>query len=432
MSVLVFVGPTLTRDEVAEVLDAVCLPPVAQGDLYRALERQPATIGIVDGYFHGVPSVWHKEILWAISQGVPVFGAASMGALRAAELAQFGMIGIGRIFEGYRDGILEDDDEVAVLHGPEELGFTALSEPLVNIRATLEKAQSEGLVGEETARSLLEMAKATYFPERSWEKLLAASADLPGAARLEAWLAEGRVDQKRLDALEMLAAMAKGAEATPADFDFERTQLWERSTVRWLRASGGAPNDDQAVLDELRLDGERHQEIRHAAILRLLALKEAARDGVPIERQAHRSKLSDYRAALGLYQRGDLDAWLAENGLDAETLEQLMADELRIDRAIALDRHAIEGQMLAVLQLSGTYADLARRAGEKSAALATQGKSEPEDTGLDKKALIDWFLAQMPPETRPEDAEGWLEETGLDSLDELTRLLAREFLFLNS
>lgn len=38
--------------------------------------------------------------------------------LRAAELHSFGMEGVGRILESYRDGILTDDDEVALVHGP--------------------------------------------------------------------------------------------------------------------------------------------------------------------------------------------------------------------------------------------------------------------------------------------------------------------------
>ena len=60
---------------------------------------RPAVIGIIDGYFEIVPTVWHKEILWAMAQGIHVFGAASIGALRAAELDAFGMRGIGRIYE---------------------------------------------------------------------------------------------------------------------------------------------------------------------------------------------------------------------------------------------------------------------------------------------------------------------------------------------
>ena len=125
MTIFVFVGPTLRRDDVVATLDAVCLPPVAQGDVYRVAERRPRAIGIIDGFFSGAPAVWHKEILWALSEGIEVFGSASMGALRAAELHTFGMQGVGRIFEAYRDGLLEDDDEVAVVHGPAETGFVA-------------------------------------------------------------------------------------------------------------------------------------------------------------------------------------------------------------------------------------------------------------------------------------------------------------------
>ena len=104
MTFLLFVGPTLAAEKIAEAGSFVCLPPVAQGDLYRAALRRPRAIGVIDGYFSGAPSVWHKEILWAISQGIPVFGSASMGALRAAELHAFGMRGVGRIFEAFRDG----------------------------------------------------------------------------------------------------------------------------------------------------------------------------------------------------------------------------------------------------------------------------------------------------------------------------------------
>src|SRR5258708_4117885 len=91
-------------------------PPVRQGELYRAALDRPAVIGVIDGYFEVTPTVWHKEILWAMTQGIHVFGAASIGALRAAELDVFGMRGIGRIYDDFRDGVLEDDDDVALLH----------------------------------------------------------------------------------------------------------------------------------------------------------------------------------------------------------------------------------------------------------------------------------------------------------------------------
>ncbi|MDO8943743.1 MAG: TfuA-like protein, partial [Desulfobacterales bacterium] len=93
MTAVVFIGPTISaaaaRAEFRSGHRLLCHGPAAQGDVYRAALERPSAIGIIDGYFDRVPSVWHKEILWAMSQGVPVFGGASMGALRAAELETF-------------------------------------------------------------------------------------------------------------------------------------------------------------------------------------------------------------------------------------------------------------------------------------------------------------------------------------------------------
>lgn len=164
-SAYVFTGPTLPPEEARAVLDdAIYLPPVSQGDVYRAALKRPRVIGIIDGYFERVPAVWHKEILWALTQGIHVFGSASMGALRAAELAPFGMEGVAEIFESYRSGELEDDDEVAVVHGPAELGYLAGSEAMVNIRRTLANAEAAGVIGCETRAGLERTAKELFTP----------------------------------------------------------------------------------------------------------------------------------------------------------------------------------------------------------------------------------------------------------------------------
>ena len=118
MTTYVFLGPSLPAEQATRLLDATYLPPIPQGDLLRLLDRKPRYVGIIDGYFETVPAVWHKEILLAMSSGVHVFGAASMGALRAAELHSFGMVGFGEIFQWYRDGKIIADDEVAVRCAP--------------------------------------------------------------------------------------------------------------------------------------------------------------------------------------------------------------------------------------------------------------------------------------------------------------------------
>src|SRR5205807_2174388 len=107
MTAIIFAGPSLPpRLRPAEESLIGWRPPVRQGEFYRAALARPAVIGVIDGYFEVVPTVWHKEILWAMAQGIYVFGAASIGALRAAELDVFGMRGIGAIYNAFRGGIL--------------------------------------------------------------------------------------------------------------------------------------------------------------------------------------------------------------------------------------------------------------------------------------------------------------------------------------
>src|SRR5260370_39745209 len=98
-----------------------------------------------------------------------------MGALRAAELCSVGMIGYGNVFEWYRDGVIDGDDEVALWHCDEDNGFRPLSEPLVNIRVTLNEAAAAQCLTEVQARQLVELAKQTYYPQRSYDYLLQAS-----------------------------------------------------------------------------------------------------------------------------------------------------------------------------------------------------------------------------------------------------------------
>ena len=240
MTTCVFLGPTLSEADARDALEAVYLPPARRGDVLQAIaEHQPQNIAIIDGYFEQAPSVWHKELLWALSNGIGVWGAASMGALRAAELSQFGMIGVGRIFEAYASGAFapfeepfEDDDEVAVVHGPAETGFAA-SEALVDVRATLATARDAGVIDATTMQAVASAAKALFYKHRTWPAILRAAqeAGAPTAAiaALDAQLDDVRTPQKRLDALDLLRAIGGAAAApspAPPPFRFERTSIW--------------------------------------------------------------------------------------------------------------------------------------------------------------------------------------------------------------
>lgn len=235
---IVFAGPSLCGADGSQGIGIELRPPVRQGDVYLATLEGPTAIGIIDGYFDGMPSVWHKEILWAMSQGIAVLGASSMGALRAAELDTFGMIGIGSIYADYRDGSLEDDDEVALTHGPAELGFAPLSVAMVNVRATLRAASGEGILSTDEAELLIDRAKIIFFKDRSWDSILLGSELAncrPGyCADLLSWIASNEVDQKNSDARLLLDVLVAGQFEKPdADFHFEQTDLWVHTTRTW-------------------------------------------------------------------------------------------------------------------------------------------------------------------------------------------------------
>jgi hypothetical protein len=215
MTTVVCVGPTLAAAEVAARLPgARVVPPVAVGDVLAWVRRRRvARIAIIDGAFEHMAAVWHKEILLAIERGIAVWGAASMGALRAAELAPFGMRGVGAIYRAFAAGRLVADDEVAVAHLPAAYGYRATSEALVNLRDGIARAP---MLSDRTRAALVELARGRFYRERSWDALIgdARAAGLP-RRQLDGLAAWPRPDRKAADARLLLRALRRPAAAPP-------------------------------------------------------------------------------------------------------------------------------------------------------------------------------------------------------------------------
>ncbi|MDD1678841.1 MAG: TfuA-related McrA-glycine thioamidation protein [Methanomicrobiales archaeon] len=203
--IIVFLGPSLGRAEAEKILSAEYRPPVARGDVTRAMKEGAAIICIIDGVFHQESAVAHREILLAIHKGIRVIGASSMGALRAAELDVLGMVGIGEVYRRYREGNLESDDEVALIFDP-STGL-ALSEPLVNIRATLQSAEDRGIIDPSTHTMLLAAARGLYYPERTYPRICESAGGALSSLVRDAFLRFAKtepVDVKRKDAIQAL------------------------------------------------------------------------------------------------------------------------------------------------------------------------------------------------------------------------------------
>ncbi|ARO31323.1 TfuA-like domain-containing protein [Rhizobium sp. NXC14] len=211
---VIFAGPSLPDAGSLAGEGIRVLPPATQGDVLAVVEQGANVIGLIDGGFEYAAPVWHKEILRALSLGVTVLGAASMGALRAAECHSFGMIGIGRIFEDYRTGRLVDDAAVALLHAPSALGGKPLTIPLVNVCATLDAMERNELLADGLRQVIEDAANAIFFKRRTWRTIVEQCADVaePDRPHLLATLVSHSVDQKRIDALELLKMVQSTAD----------------------------------------------------------------------------------------------------------------------------------------------------------------------------------------------------------------------------
>jgi hypothetical protein len=446
MTIYIFAGPTISWERIRKLPGFTPLPPVAQGDVYRTCQRSPEAIGIVDGYFSGVPAVWHKEILWALSRGIPVFGSSSMGALRAAELHQFGMQGVGQIFESFKSGDLEDDDEVAILHGPPELGFKPLSESMVNIRATLAKAVEQEIISQDTRLDLVQHAKQLFYKQRSWASLLeycSISAQTEEqAVSLREWLQSNVVDQKQIDAEEMLLRIQNSMEEVDiinqVSFHFEWTHFWDGVTDYVVDNYQADPETETRiatghVLDELRLDPGAFHMIRHQALLRLLA-DQKSRQLQPTAGSGDLARVrKNFRERNGLFARKTVDEWLQRNGLDESGLSQLLEEEWRLQYLLEKSKYELDYYCLQELKAQDRYSDLRERATDKQAKLEHMGmqNAQPEDLGRSPLELRAWFFEGRLNQSMPENLTEYLDQLSIPHTEAFYALLAREVIYLD-
>lgn len=400
MSLVVFVGPTVPRSLVEQELPGAKVEgPAGRGDIYRAVCEGALGIILIDGYFDQRLAVWHKEILFALSRGIRVYGAASMGALRAAELHRFGMVGLGRIFDWYVSGFIEADDEVAIVHEGAETGFRAVSEALVNLRATLQSAEKAGVIAPETHARLVEITRFLFYPSRTMRAVLARAAEQGVSSgelgQLREWLAASPsnfVDQKRIDALALLERVRGDLRTslvreTPP-FDFEYTEVWHELT-RTARQIGGhdadartlqiaKEHDDLAraawterimrVLDacepalssDLRRDAERR-----AALLQCAALRNI--EATPAEVQ---SASDEFRHERGLLSPASTRTWLDQRGLDISQHSAWMIEEVLLSRVSEEIKRDVWRQLRRVLH--GSHAP------QVIAAILADATGEPE------------------------------------------------------
>ncbi|GAA1673545.1 hypothetical protein GCM10009830_19830 [Glycomyces endophyticus] len=240
MTAHVFCGPTLSPDQVLAAFPAaVPHPPIRHGDSLRLDVGPGDQVLIIDGVFHQAASVRHKEILALMAVGATVAGCSSMGALRAAELNVYGMIGVGEVYRKYKEGLLDADADVAVTHtqGPEVEQLTAA---MVDLESHLLDAHLAGAVDGAERAAIAAVLREVHYTERSPQRL--ATLEAPGIAGFRSWLAEhpDLRGAKHRDALTALRLLAEGA-FQPTDPGAWVEQDWRTGHLaEWIDRHAGA------------------------------------------------------------------------------------------------------------------------------------------------------------------------------------------------
>ena len=398
-AVICFCGPSLPPSAAAELFpEATCLPPAAQGDVYRACRAQrPQAVCLIDGYFEHRPAVSHKELLWALSNGIAVYGAASMGALRAIELAPYGMRGWGQIYGLFATGSVEDDDEVAVVHGAAEQDYALGSEALVNMRLTLDTACQQGVLLREDYRTLIARLKQLFYAERTYERLIQeAQLALDGQAvdTLRAWLArpEHRRDAKALDARSLLAYVREQwltgrLRAPRPTFELAHTDAWRNIIAEADRSQPRAL--EQAALDALIEEVQLSGPALFAEVIRV----------------------ATWRALC-----------LRVHGVPEHHLTELQADAA-VDETQAAVQALVLEHVPGALRVLGVHAALAERTARKRALpRATAAPSSPQ-----LAQILDAYFRERLHIDVPRDLAQYASATGFSSTEAFVEALQRDY-----
>lgn len=229
--IIVFAGPSVYGLDTSVYARVALRPPAEHGDLLTAAQAGARRIGLIDGVFGDVRSVWHKEILYALARGVQVFGASSLGALRAAECAAFGMIGVGTIFRDYHSGARVADADVAVVHAPASMAYRPLTVPLVDVDATVVNLLAQGTIREDEARAIRASAEAIHFADRTWVGVVRGTGlPMDDQSRLSDLVLRAAVSQKTRDAAELLTIIDASVAVSPPTqgWHFQRTAFFDR------------------------------------------------------------------------------------------------------------------------------------------------------------------------------------------------------------
>jgi hypothetical protein len=431
--VLVYLGGTIPLAKAREFLpDAIYRPPAKQGDIVSDVcSLNPTHILLIEGSFRENLSVWHKEIVYALQYPTvkAIYGAASIGALRAAELDWIGMIGIGQIYQWYRDGATEDDSEVAVSYAALSNGdYRVTTVPLVDIRAGVEHYGREFAnqpVAIEARKFLERMRKVNYM-DRTQE---VCEQDWAG----QFGVAFPLVPQKAIDAMQALTDFRQyqpDPKQRPSPDNLSRffQALYERD--RRINING-TEIPQQHIDAYVLLHNPEHERICWDSANQQLALMLCDELIVTVSPDEVGRESIRYQQRSGIETDADFSAYLSANGWTRHEYDRLMIQNARIRKlqhayTVAKMYRRNSQQILDYLRTHQAF--------DYWAAEAVQAEKRIAESGVDDWLAIDLehgAFEQLADHFEKEglelksNTEEYLLETGFSNLAELAVALTR-------
>lgn len=349
MNVHVFLGPSLNADDAHGLAteagyEFIWHPPAHCGSLVPLIGRADAVL-LVDGVYERIPAVWHKEIIAALAAGTRVFGASSMGALRAAECAPWGAEPLGTIAHRFASGEWTRDDLVAVAHGPAETDYRALTVPLVDVDDHVSHAVHAEVLDRAAGARLSEAARTIFYAERSWERLIG----LDPQARVLAEFATQRPGLKARDAAEAITTLPYHLSQPRPRPRFDPSQVRPTAQFTNLEAHSALGSASTGALEAR----EDWPDLLRGGLVRALLSKSAA---LGIARPTSEAALTQVAHDLGT-DRAGFYAWGESVGLDEPGVTRVAVEQVMLARLWEMYGTDAKSHVIDHLRVTGRYGE---------------------------------------------------------------------------
>lgn len=166
----IYCGLSIDAETVQSIIPtAMVCPPIKRCDLLKDIDEHYDIVGIIDGEFYNALATTPAEVIDALRCGIKVYGSSSIGALRAVECQEYGMIGVGEIFKHisnldfFRDDFLAQGYSDASRQNEKIFKTTTY----IDLYYILKSLKDAGIITVAEKEQIIEYFAGIYFPNRT-------------------------------------------------------------------------------------------------------------------------------------------------------------------------------------------------------------------------------------------------------------------------